>query len=149
MLFFFILLGPILIAFVLLSMNIWGPFLDNYHTFDQGMISILFLVLGFFDTAELVKIVPGWTVGFILLFFFFILFFLASFYGAFYMDAYRIVRIYWNFGDRMKAVKQRVPLALKLKRLAEWTFAWVPMKLIDKFKRKNKESKETKPPNQA
>jgi len=146
-----VLLGPILIGFILLSMNIWGPFLKNYHTFEQGLVSLLFLVLGAFDTEELMKYEPGWTVGFIILFFFFILFFLASFYGAFYMDAYRIVRIYWNFGDRMKATGQRVPLDVKLKRLRNWVFDWVPKKLIAKFTRKPKASSEDKdkPPNQA
>lgn len=145
------LLGPILIGFILLSMNIWGPFLKNYHTFDQSLVSLLFLVLGAFNNEELMKYDAGWTVGFIILFFFFILFFLASFYGAFYMDAYRIVRIYWNFGDRMKATGQRVPLDAKLKKLRNWVFDWVPQRLIAKCTRKPKANPEDKdkPPNQA
>lgn len=149
--FFLILLGPILIGFILLSMNIWGPFLKTYHSFDQSLISLLFLVLGAFDNEELMKFDPGWTVGFIILFFFFILFFLTSFYGAFYMDAYRIVRIYWNFGDRMKAPAQRIPLNTQLKRLSAWLFAWVPQKLLTKLVRKPKDKQEDKekPPNQA
>jgi hypothetical protein len=67
------------------------------------------------------------------------------------MDAYRIVRIYWNFGDRMKAPAQRVPLDAQLRRLRAWVFAWVPQKVIAKLTRKPKDKQEDKekPPNQA
>lgn len=84
-----IILTPILIAFTLIGMSIWGQFLDSYKDFDDALISILFFTLGHTDIEQLLRYNNAWATIFIIVFFLFVIYFMLPVFAAIYTDSYR------------------------------------------------------------
>jgi hypothetical protein len=84
---------PLIIGFVILTMNIYGPTFKNFRSFDQALLRILLLTSGYGSVLKMFLNFREWTVVLWLIYFFGIVFFLMSAFMGIYMDAYRRVKM--------------------------------------------------------
>ena len=80
---------PLVIAFTLIGMGIYGPFLNEYSTFANSFVSVLFFSVGQSNTTELMKFNSVWTVIYVVIVTMIIIYLLiSSFVAVYYTDAY-------------------------------------------------------------
>ena len=84
---YMVIILPLVIAFTLIGMGIYGPFLNEYSTFGNSFVSVLFFSVGQSNTTELMKFNSFWAVVYVVIVTFIIYLFTSSLIAV-YTDAY-------------------------------------------------------------
>lgn len=102
-LYYLVMLQPIMISFVFVSWTVWGPYFFAFRRFGLSLVNNLLFTIGNGNSNLQIQINLFWTITFYLLFWIFSVFIVICGFIGLYMDAYREVKAKEGYRDDMKA----------------------------------------------
>lgn len=132
---FFVIYLPIMMAFSLIGMYIWGTYWGDYSNFFKSLITTFMFAVGQVD-MDIIQdshVNSITVIVYLVLFYFFVISFFSIVFKGILIEGYRVVMLDYghNFHnrtwDRLDYVR--------------WTFAWIPAKVVIKAEEKYKRYK--------
>lgn len=89
----------ILVIYACIALMLWGPYIDNFDSFGQSFLQILFFTMGYFNPNEMLQYNSEWTVVFLGSFFLFMLFFMYTIFISLYAESLRRTVIKYGYPE--------------------------------------------------
>lgn len=86
-----IIILPMLIAYTLIGMGVYGSYIEEYSTFFKAFISVLGFIVGQCDLNTMMRYDPMWTVIYIISLTIIVIFLIISSFSAILIDAYEYI----------------------------------------------------------
>jgi hypothetical protein len=79
----------ILLIYACIAHMLWGPYIDEFGSFGEAFLQILFFTMGFFSPNQMLQYNSEWTVVILGSFFLFVLFFMYAIFISIYAESLR------------------------------------------------------------
>ena len=105
MVFYLLLLAPMIIGLSVASINIWGNYLEAFHTMEYAFTTNMLLSLGMIDVLEMYMLNSVWTLVFFFVSLFVWSFYLIAIFKGVYLDSRMATRISLGYGEKFTGSK--------------------------------------------
>ena len=118
---------PLVVAYALIGLGVYGPFLKDYSTFSDSFESVLGFIVGKCDLPEMMKFNSTWTVIYVISLTMIVIYLIISSFSAILIDAYESTILSEGYPEGESDHKWTVKDAFL------WMFDLLPKRVLEKI----------------